>query len=72
MDAVIEIGTGLSTCNPSGYSIEQLRFHHIDSACGRVHVQMYKVASSLKIAVFDTAKDLSPEKVNFNDKYKTD
>ncbi|MDR1539956.1 MAG: hypothetical protein LBU32_18535 [Clostridiales bacterium] len=35
-------------------------------------MQMYKAAGPLKTAVFDTAKDLFPEKANFNERYKTD
>ncbi|MDR1539600.1 MAG: hypothetical protein LBU32_16685, partial [Clostridiales bacterium] len=44
---------------------------HIDSACGRVHAQMYKAAGPLKTAAFDTAKGLFPEKANFNERCKT-
>ncbi|MDR1537982.1 MAG: hypothetical protein LBU32_08295, partial [Clostridiales bacterium] len=62
----------INLCKPDGYGIEQSGLHHIDSACGRVHVQMYKVAGPLKITVFDTAKDLFPEKANFNERCKTD
>jgi hypothetical protein len=61
----------INLCKPGGYGIEQSGLHHIDSACGRVHAQMYKAAGPLKTAVFDTAKDLFPEKANFNERCKT-
>ncbi|MDR1540559.1 MAG: hypothetical protein LBU32_21675, partial [Clostridiales bacterium] len=56
----------IKLCKPDGYGIEQSGLHHIDSACGRVHAQMYKAAGPLKTAAFDTAKGLFPEKANFN------